>query len=194
PGEGPRRGRRGGRRARGGRGQSTAAHAGGRATPPRAPGAHGPAGEPGRLLRLRRGMALDDGHRLRALGSRVDRGRAPAERAAPGRGVRPGARPARAARPAPRGGAGRGVVLSEARPARVLEADLTWTGDGFEPDVRVVVGEDGSILAVERGSGDHVPAAAPTPLERLSGRALLPGFVNAHSHAFQRGLRGHGET
>ncbi len=27
--------------------------------------------------------------------------------------------------------------------------------------------------------------------ERLPGRALLPGFVNAHSHAFQRGLRGH---
>ena len=26
--------------------------------------------------------------------------------------------------------------------------------------------------------------------ERLAGRALLPGFVNDHSHAFQRGLRG----
>ena len=26
--------------------------------------------------------------------------------------------------------------------------------------------------------------------ERLLGRALVPGFVNAHSHAFQRGLRG----
>ena len=26
--------------------------------------------------------------------------------------------------------------------------------------------------------------------ERLAGRALAPGFVNAHSHAFQRGLRG----
>ncbi len=26
--------------------------------------------------------------------------------------------------------------------------------------------------------------------ERLPGRALAPGFVNAHSHAFQRGLRG----
>ena len=28
----------------------------------------------------------------------------------------------------------------------------------------------------------------------MAGRALLPGFVNVHSHAFQRGLRGRGET
>ena len=33
---------------------------------------------------------------------------------------------------------------------------------------------------------------APDP--RLTGRALLPGIVSAHSHAFQRGLRGRGET
>ena len=29
------------------------------------------------------------------------------------------------------------------------------------------------------------------PGERLRGKILLPGMVNAHSHAFQRGLRGH---
>jgi formimidoylglutamate deiminase len=28
-------------------------------------------------------------------------------------------------------------------------------------------------------------------VERLRGKVLLPGFVNAHSHAFQRALRGH---
>jgi cytosine/adenosine deaminase-related metal-dependent hydrolase len=27
----------------------------------------------------------------------------------------------------------------------------------------------------------------------LQGQALFPGFVSAHSHAFQRGLRGQGE-
>lgn len=47
-----------------------------------------------------------------------------------------------------------------------------------------------------RIDGGRITAIAPTPssgeaVERLAGRLLLPGFVNAHSHAFQRGLRGH---
>ena len=37
------------------------------------------------------------------------------------------------------------------------------------------------------------PSAASAD-RRLAGRALLPGLVTAHSHAFQRGLRGLGET
>ncbi|MBW8875380.1 MAG: formimidoylglutamate deiminase [Acidobacteria bacterium] len=69
---------------------------------------------------------------------------------------------------------------------RVLEADLTWTGNRFESGVQVAVGEDGRIAAVG--------ALGRTPDARLAGRALLPGFVTAHSHAFQRGLRGRGET
>ena len=67
----------------------------------------------------------------------------------------------------------------------ILEADLTWTGERFEPGVRVAIGPDGRISAVG--------ALREPPSERLKGLALLPGFVNAHSHAFQRGLRGHGE-
>lgn len=35
------------------------------------------------------------------------------------------------------------------------------------------------------------PNDPATPGTRLPGRMLLPGLVNAHSHAFQRGLRGH---
>lgn len=69
--------------------------------------------------------------------------------------------------------------------AQVIEADLTWTGSGFERGVRVGVGDDGRITTVGGQSGDVTL--------RLAGRALLPGFVNAHSHAFQRGLRGRGE-
>jgi formimidoylglutamate deiminase len=68
----------------------------------------------------------------------------------------------------------------------VLEADLTWTGARFEPGVQVAVGEDGRIEAV--GSLGRSPDL------RLAKRALLPGMVSAHSHAFQRGLRGRGET
>jgi formimidoylglutamate deiminase len=39
-------------------------------------------------------------------------------------------------------------------------------------------------------SGRVVEVGPATDGERLPGRALAPGFVNAHSHAFQRGLRG----
>jgi formimidoylglutamate deiminase len=68
---------------------------------------------------------------------------------------------------------------------QVIAADLTWVNGAFAPDVEVTVAPDGRIEAVGRGG------AAVT--RRLRGRALLPGFVNAHSHAFQRGLRGHAE-
>jgi formimidoylglutamate deiminase len=44
---------------------------------------------------------------------------------------------------------------------------------------------------VETGAPD---AAEAVTAEMLPNRALLPGFVNAHSHAFQRGLRGRGES
>ncbi len=69
--------------------------------------------------------------------------------------------------------------------AQVIEAELTWTGKAFESGIQVVVNGAGRIASV--GPGD-----APTTRE-LRGRALLPGFVNVHSHAFQRGLRGYGE-
>ena len=40
----------------------------------------------------------------------------------------------------------------------------------------------------------RVTGIGPTPHgERLPGRALAPGFTNAHSHAFQRNLRGRAE-
>lgn len=68
---------------------------------------------------------------------------------------------------------------------QVIEADLTWTGHGFEPAVRVEVAPDGRIARVGRDGLE--------PTFRMVGRALLPGMLNAHSHAFQRGLRGTGE-
>lgn len=77
--------------------------------------------------------------------------------------------------------------------AEVLAADLTWTGGRFETGIRVAIGEDGRIAAVTRETEDGDPPSS-APLRRLRHRALLPGFVNAHSHAFQRGLRGRGEV
>ena len=69
--------------------------------------------------------------------------------------------------------------------SRLLEADLTWTGAAFEADIQIAIGADGRIEAVGR-------LGRPGG-ERLAGMALLPGFVDAHSHAFQRALRGSGE-
>lgn len=76
-------------------------------------------------------------------------------------------------------------VPQSTQAAQVIEADLTWTGERFEPGIRLKVGGEGRIT--------EMGALADAPTLRLSGRALLPGFVSAHSHAFQRGLRGRGE-
>jgi formiminoglutamate deiminase len=66
----------------------------------------------------------------------------------------------------------------------VIQADWTWTGEAFEEGVQVRIGDDGRIAEVgQLGSADL----------RLENRALIPGMVSAHSHAFQRGLRGRGE-
>jgi formimidoylglutamate deiminase len=72
---------------------------------------------------------------------------------------------------------------------KVYQADLVLTEAGFESGRGVLVGEDGRIEAIlsneEYGGHETV---------RLAGRALLPGFANAHSHTFQRLIRGRTET
>ncbi|KUF83820.1 carboxypeptidase [Phytophthora nicotianae] len=82
------------------------------------------------------------------------------------------------------------MQLPQSSAAYVLAPELTWTGEAFERDVHVSVGADGLIQSVERSAD----ADASATVHKLPGRALLPGMVNAHSHAFQRGLRGLGET
>ncbi len=70
--------------------------------------------------------------------------------------------------------------------------------------MRVEIGADGRIARIDRrldrapaGGARRealaLPAEPAAPVRRLPRRALLPGFVSAHSHAFQRGLRGRGE-
>jgi len=70
-------------------------------------------------------------------------------------------------------------------PPQIVEADLTWTGETFEAGVQVEILADGRLGRVGRLSG--------VSTRRLTGRALAPGFVNAHSHAFQRRMRGRAE-
>jgi formimidoylglutamate deiminase len=63
---------------------------------------------------------------------------------------------------------------------RTLVPDLLLDTRGARSGAGITV-EDGRVTEV---------GPATTDGERLPGRALAPGFVNAHSHAFQRGLRG----
>ncbi len=67
-----------------------------------------------------------------------------------------------------------------------LLPDLLYSEGGLRPGLaaRIVDGRVSAVVPAERMPRDAA-------VERLPGRALLPGFVNAHSHAFQRGLRGH---
>ncbi len=68
-----------------------------------------------------------------------------------------------------------------------LAPEWVWTPGGVVRDLAVVLDDTTSIVEV-------VPVERyPGPTERLPGRLLMPGLVNAHSHAFQRGFRGHVE-
>ena len=64
----------------------------------------------------------------------------------------------------------------------ILAPDAILTPEGFVHDAFVVV-EDGRVASVT----DAPPGPVDVP---LPGRVLVPGLVNAHSHAFQRALRG----
>eukprot|EP01064_Diplonema_japonicum_P031712 TRINITY_DN5747_c0_g2_i1.p1 TRINITY_DN5747_c0_g2~~TRINITY_DN5747_c0_g2_i1.p1 ORF type:complete len:444 (+),score=138.94 TRINITY_DN5747_c0_g2_i1:69-1400(+) len=71
---------------------------------------------------------------------------------------------------------------------QVIKADLTWTGERFEKGLVVVVNDEGKI------SGVHEEETAGLKVtNEMKGEALMPGFVNCHSHAFQIALRGKGE-
>lgn len=63
----------------------------------------------------------------------------------------------------------------------ILAPELVLDGSGVRRGCAISI-SDGVVEAVL----GEIPAAA----ERLDGVALAPGFVNAHSHAFQRELRG----
>ncbi|HYI10376.1 MAG TPA: formimidoylglutamate deiminase [Thermoanaerobaculia bacterium] len=67
----------------------------------------------------------------------------------------------------------------------VIEADLTWMGGQLVRGVQVMV--DGGRI-------EAIGALGLEATRRLDEQLLLPGFVSAHSHAFQRALRGRGET
>lgn len=65
--------------------------------------------------------------------------------------------------------------------------DFVYTGGRFESGVGLVCDSEGRITGLAR----EVESAGR--VVRLKNRAMLPGLVNAHSHAFQRVIRGRTE-
>ncbi len=70
-------------------------------------------------------------------------------------------------------------------PKQLWLPDLIYSGGGFRPQA-LACDEAGQITPAT----DEVEAADSN---RLNNRAVLPGLVNAHSHAFQRVIRGRTE-
>jgi formimidoylglutamate deiminase len=66
--------------------------------------------------------------------------------------------------------------------------DLLYTGGRFERGLALVCDASGKVLKLAR-----TDELRDEKRIRLSNRAMLPGMVNAHSHAFQRVLRGRTE-
>jgi formimidoylglutamate deiminase len=65
--------------------------------------------------------------------------------------------------------------------------DLLLTPDGWRQGEALWIDSQGAVAGIG-------PPPGGVPIERLPGRVLLPGLVNAHSHAFQRALRGRAES
>jgi len=63
-----------------------------------------------------------------------------------------------------------------------------YSSEGLQANKFIAISEGGVIDSI----GDiETYVGVPSDVETLPGIALLPGFVNVHSHVFQRALRGH---
>jgi formimidoylglutamate deiminase len=74
-----------------------------------------------------------------------------------------------------------------------LAPDYVYTPQGLQPDMFISISGDGCIVSLTPREETNVGTQfiAPADVSVLPGIALLPGFVNTHSHVFQRALRGH---
>jgi len=70
-----------------------------------------------------------------------------------------------------------------------LAPDYIYTPRGLQADMLIAIDDAGRIASITPRAASAEQENAPS--EALPGIALLPGFVNVHSHVFQRALRGH---
>jgi formimidoylglutamate deiminase len=73
----------------------------------------------------------------------------------------------------------------------LFQPELLYARGEFHAGAGLLVDGDGCIVSARTGL-EAVPAEAQ--VVRLAGKALLPGFVNVHSHSFQRLIRGRTES
>src|SRR5579875_2735155 len=66
-------------------------------------------------------------------------------------------------------------------------ADLVYHEGRFESGVAIFADETGRITRFSTAERDFAKC------RKLSNRAIVPGFVNVHSHSFQRAIRGRTE-
>lgn len=66
-----------------------------------------------------------------------------------------------------------------------------WHEDRFCEDYRMVVSAEGTISHIGPVSEKSSQNNSKNKIVLLPSEAIVPGLVNAHSHAFQRGLRGY---
>src|SRR6266487_4963059 len=69
-----------------------------------------------------------------------------------------------------------------------LAPDYIYTPQGLQSHMLVSISDDGRIVSISK---QEALDKQKNEVEQLRGIALLPGFVNTHSHVFQRALRGH---
>jgi formimidoylglutamate deiminase len=67
--------------------------------------------------------------------------------------------------------------------------ELLYSNGRFIANSGVLVSEDGQFLEAPKNTGTSTARIVDLP-----GKALLPGFVNVHSHSFQRLIRGKSES
>ena len=70
----------------------------------------------------------------------------------------------------------------------LIRPELLYLDGAFRPGRAIRIGEDGRIEAIVASE------AASDNVIDWPGKALLPGFVNIHSHSFQRLIRGKAES
>ncbi len=73
-----------------------------------------------------------------------------------------------------------------------FQPDTLYASGRMQAGAGLLVDAEGNIVRVttEAKSDRSLSVPADTEVVRLRGKALLPGFVNVHSHAFQRLIRG----
>jgi len=69
----------------------------------------------------------------------------------------------------------------------------------YQPDLLYIDGKFRDGYALEVGADGIITYVGPAretsaDVQRMSGRALLPGMIDVHSHSFQRALRGRAES